>query len=88
MTDELAERAPLRILGRNFGTYTGWDGDDETIMFYGFEPCDVLADDLKACDVLQVNWQDGTAQSMDENGLAVWTVDLVNIANMIQRTEP
>lgn len=36
--NDAPDRFPVKLLGRILGTSTGWDGDEEWVVFYNFKP--------------------------------------------------
>lgn len=77
-------RNDLKILGRTIGTFDGWDGDPDCMIFCEFKPHDVLKDDLPEGD-LTFNMEAGDFTYCDDDGNETKRVDVIKIMNMIQR---
>jgi len=80
----MPKRSDLKILGRTIGTFDGWDGDMDWTVYYQFEPVDVLKDDLPE-GALTVDILNGVFTYADDNGNVTQSVDIVHIANMMQK---
>lgn len=79
MTDE---RKRLIIMGRVIGTYIGWDGDDESMVFYQFEPAEnvtELHNVAPGIDDIAVHFTMGFFVWYDENGIPIVQRDVISI---------
>jgi hypothetical protein len=80
--DKGEERSNLILLGRDVGTFTGWDqGDTTSFVFYGFKPKfeGWLEGDLS------VDYENGNLLFYDDEGNIVWEQDIVNTLKEIAR---
>ncbi len=69
---------PLKILGREIGTSTGWDGDPGTYMqFYDYIPKTGV--NLEACDCLCFDGEQGKFQILNEDGNPTKEWDVIEI---------
>jgi len=86
--EEPHERAACIILGRNIGTATGWDGDEDSdnivILFYEFQPAAGI--DLPPGDLV-IDFDAGLAETHDENGDVLISKDIVTVLANIPRAE-
>ena len=73
---ESNERKPLIVMGRRIGTYTGWDGDDEECVYYGFRYHSGV--NLPTSD-LSVNYKLGQFRVYDEQGTLTFQCDAIPI---------
>jgi hypothetical protein len=72
-------------MGRVVGTGTGWDQADTFVMqIYDFEPA--AKANLPKTDCLTINFEDGTAETYTEEGLVMFTADLVTVLAGLKRT--
>lgn len=70
----------LMIMGRIIGTYTGWDGDDESMVFYDFKPTaefSAVAGFAPASDDITVHFTMGFFIWYDENGIPLAQHDVI-----------
>jgi hypothetical protein len=66
------ERSNLILLGRDVGTFTGWDqGDTLAFVYYGFKP--------------KVDYDNGNLLFYDDEGNITWEQDIVNTLKEIPR---
>lgn len=80
------KRSVCKFLGRNLGTFTGWDGDPgESFWLYNFEPAEGIP--LPKCETLTINEIAGQFQVLDTDGNSVpgQTWDIITILRDIPR---
>ncbi len=83
----MTNRAPLVLLGRTIGTYEGWDGDPDVMVFYAFKPCDVLSTELPEGD-LTVDYTKGLFTYHEDDGALYKSFDMLATLQMVQRNPP
>jgi len=86
MSQDTNERNDCIILGRNIGTTTGWDGDEDTvlILLYEFQPAAGI--DLPPGD-LTIDFDSGLAETHDEDGNVLISKDIVIVLANVPRVE-
>lgn len=70
----MSETNELKLLGRVIGTFNGWDGDMDTMIFYKFQPAKTVQ--LEPCD-LSVNYTEGTFKAYNDEGTELWSHDII-----------
>jgi hypothetical protein len=68
------ERMPVTIMGRTIGTASGWDGEDQTLGFYDFEPSETTAAELSKTNSLQIDFTTGKITAWNEDGCLEWEI--------------
>jgi len=72
----MSKPMPLKILGREIGTFTGWDGDPGTyIQFYDYVP--KAGVNLEACNCLYFDEEQGKFRSLNEDGNPIKEWDVI-----------
>lgn len=82
-------RLRVVILGRFFGTATGWDQPiDNTLQFYGFIPAANVP--LRSADVFAVLYDSGIMEYYNDNGEATEQFDVVEFiaTNQLDKEDP
>lgn len=77
----------VMILGRTIGTAGGWDGDEQTLVFYNFIP--VASIDKSITGTLQVEMEKGILSVLDDDGIETTQQhDLIDFFRQFPRDEP
>jgi hypothetical protein len=72
------KRIDFTVLGRKVGRATGWDQADTFAMqLYNFEPA--VGVNLPKAEFMNFNFETGTAETFDEEGVVTFTADLVTV---------
>jgi hypothetical protein len=80
------ERTRCEVLGRDIGSYTGWDQPDTfTIQFIEFEPREGV--NIPA-GTLYIEFETGAYEVFDSKGDSVASGDIVNAIKDIKPPEP
>jgi len=81
----MSEEMPLKVLGREIGTYTGWDGYLGTyIQFYDYKPNSYVS--LEAWDCLIFNEETGMFQIIDDEGNPIKEWVTIEILKNVPKT--
>jgi len=86
MTKEDDEITTLEVLGRDLGTFVGYDQiSDNTYIFYGFKPVSYLHVDIPTCDLI-VDYLKGwfSCESLDSEEI-LKTMDMLELLAKVPR---
>ena len=71
------QRSTFVFLGRQIGTYAGWDGDESCFVLYEFQPIKGLQT-IPTGD-LEVDWAKGLFAHYTDNGELTWSSDIITL---------